>query len=639
MKHQQHKKIIFSLTSLFFFLFSFTTFSQANIPLRYTLVNLTLSASDAGSGMGSGSLMRFSNDAITWSPEEDYATSKQNWDLTLYGGDSCADSHMVYVQFADAAGNWTTQTIGATITLELPAVNASPPGGAYSSQQVVTLSAFEDDTIYYSINGKTFVGNTFEGNTFKVYSGPILIDDDTELSYFAIDACGNQGKIVTETYTIGFLDSDGDGVNDSGDNCPDVANPAQADCDGDGRGDACDIESPCSTDSDGDGVVDSDDNCPDIANVDQTDIDDDGIGDVCDDSEPGFLRVGPGQTYATIQEAIDVSLDGDKVFVYDGTYYENIDFMGKSIAVVSVNGPTKTIIDGESIDSVVIFNNVDSNALLDGFTITDGVAVDGGGIYCQQSSPTIANCIISKNSSSTYGGGIYCYQSSPTIIDCTIKENFSSFYGGGVYSYTSDIEFTNCAIFENTTNYYGGGVYSKETSAIITNCIIAGNSTLISQKGKGGGMYLWDSPSMIVNCTITGNTATYHGGAIYYGGLYSQKDIINSILWDNNVGGISDEISNIGEGTANVSYSNIEGGFPGVGNINSNPLFVSPETGDYCLQPGSACIDSANSDDPVLPIDIYNNLRYDDPLTPDTGSGVNGSYYDMGACEYRPPSE
>jgi hypothetical protein len=258
MKHPQYKKILFSLISLIFYLFSFTTSSQANILTRNTLVNLTLSANDTGSGMGSESLMRFSNDAVIWSPDEDYGTGKQNWDLTSYGGNNCADSHTVYVQFADAAGNWTTQTIGATITLELPTVAISPPGGRYSSQQVVTLSAFEADTIYYSIDGATFV----------VYSSPVLIDHDTDLSYYAIDTCGNSGQITTETYIIEPLDSDGDGVVDRDDNCPDVSNTDQADTDADGYGDVCD--SCTDTDSDGYGnpgysdQTCASDNCPDL---------------------------------------------------------------------------------------------------------------------------------------------------------------------------------------------------------------------------------------------------------------------------------------------------------------------------------------------------------------------------------------
>jgi hypothetical protein len=109
------------------------------------------------------------------------------------------------------------------------------------------------------------------------------------------------------------FDSDGDGFGDPGhpsntcalDNCPAIANPAQADADSDGNGDACDIcqGSDDFTDTDGDDVpdgcdacegfddsVDGDhdgvpngcDNCPITANTSQADSDADGRGDVCD---------------------------------------------------------------------------------------------------------------------------------------------------------------------------------------------------------------------------------------------------------------------------------------------------------------------------------------------------------------------
>lgn len=99
------------------------------------------------------------------------------------------------------------------------------------------------------------------------------------------------------------LDSDGDGVDNSCDNCPALANSAQLDCDADGAGDLCDptggdadadgVHDACDTcpnlynplqprDGDGDGTDDACDNCPALYNRDQADCDSDAIGDRCD---------------------------------------------------------------------------------------------------------------------------------------------------------------------------------------------------------------------------------------------------------------------------------------------------------------------------------------------------------------------
>ena len=79
-------------------------------------------------------------------------------------------------------------------------------------------------------------------------------------------------------------DEDGDGVCDDEDNCPDAANADQADADGDGAGDACDgCPNDADNDIDGDGVCGDVDNCPADANSDQADADGDGLGDACDD--------------------------------------------------------------------------------------------------------------------------------------------------------------------------------------------------------------------------------------------------------------------------------------------------------------------------------------------------------------------
>jgi len=80
-------------------------------------------------------------------------------------------------------------------------------------------------------------------------------------------------------------DSEGDGVQDICDNCPDLPNLNQADGDGDGAGDVCDVcpQVPDGEqrDLDRDGLGDACDNCPRRANPDQLDEDEDGVGDAC----------------------------------------------------------------------------------------------------------------------------------------------------------------------------------------------------------------------------------------------------------------------------------------------------------------------------------------------------------------------
>jgi len=148
--------------------------------------------------------------------------------------------------------------------------------------------------------------------------------------------------------------------------------------------------------------------------------------------------------YPTIQQGIDVSVEGDTVLVQPGTYIENINYNGKNIVVGSLFLTTQdtsyisqTIIDGNYNGSVVTFvSGEDSTAVLTGFTITNGCfSGSGGGIYCSSSSPSISNNTISSNDDH----GIYCSSySSPTILNNILYDDY---YGIYAHSSPSSLEY------------------------------------------------------------------------------------------------------------------------------------------------------------------------------------------------------
>jgi len=108
-------------------------------------------------------------------------------------------------------------------------------------------------------------------------------------------------------------------------------------------------------------------------------------------------------------------------------------------------------------------------------------------------------------------------------------------------------------------------------------------------------------------------------------GNLASPTVANCILW----GDTPDEI----EGTPLVIYCNIEGGWPGSGNIDADPLFVDPDNGDVRLSAGSPCIDTG--DNTTVPKFVLRDLDGNPRFVADACAGDSGATVDMGAYEFQ----
>jgi parallel beta helix pectate lyase-like protein/thrombospondin type 3 repeat protein/polymorphic membrane protein len=382
----------------------------------------------------------------------------------------------------------------------------------------------------------------------------------------------------------------------------------------------------------------------------------------------------------TIQAGIDVALSdwGYTVQVAPGTYtgYGNIylDFEGKSLTVKSAVGPAVTIIDCENQAQALYFHTYeDATSIVDGFTIKNGrhetwgaYEEGGGAILCRYSSPAIMNCIFDSNQAIGYayeeppgppgeppiwydgigaGGALYLTQSSAVITGCIFKNNTA--YGainsgeGGTYA-------------------YGGAIYSNYGSPVIANCLFTENSASAQEPGEGNGgaiFAFWEGSMTIINCTFYGNRAQTSGGAIYH--TYFPMEVVNCILWNNVLydemypeNTEPNQISTYDPSNITVSYSDIQGGFSGTGNMDADPWFVNPPF-DCRLQYGSPCIDSGDLLAGYGECDLDGNSRYLDATETtgwdgtikahrkniDNSMNIVWALIDIGAYEYQPTGD
>ncbi|MGB5287500.1 MAG: T9SS type A sorting domain-containing protein [Ignavibacteriaceae bacterium] len=274
--------------------------------------------------------------------------------------------------------------------------------------------------------------------------------------------------------------------------------------------------------------------------------------------------------YPTIQAAIDAANTGDLVLVSEGTYCENINFLGKAITVASkyfIDNKEKhireTIIDGSQpsnpdFGSVVSFTSgEDTNSVLCGFTITGGTGTlemfpgmppirEGGGIYCLASGAKIVHNIIKNNKSEmgtmgmSWGGG---FASTPPWVPAYVILENNSF----------ENNFVTGSILSG-----GGGASFSSSGRIVKNTFI--HNTIFAEDGGAGGGGLivqsWSYPTppnevfmsrniITHNKALQNETATFwlggNGGGLCI--LGSKGTFTNNIIQHNEVSAVNSSFS------------------------------------------------------------------------------------------------
>ena len=344
--------------------------------------------------------------------------------------------------------------------------------------------------------------------------------------------------------------------------------------------------------------------------------------------------------FTTLQPALNAAGSGDQIWVAEGTYKPTVEHGGSGdryrsfqmkngVAIYGGFDPTLgydtweerdwvnrvAILSGDigiagdsSDNSYHVFyhrdiTNLDSTAILDGFTITRGNADGywphnrGGGMYNYELSPAVSHCTFKDNRAEWGGGMLNDMLSSPTLTGCTFSHNMAFSIGGGMYNdQVSSPTLTDCTFSANTA-LTAGGMGNNGSSPVLTGCEFLDN---VASTAMGGGMTNDRSSPVLIDCRFLRNSASTWAGALYnYKSSPTLTGCMISANSANDGGGIynfdsSPRLTDCGL-TVNEAVQN--GG--GIYNENSSPTLIDSGVAFNSAQEGGG-IYNANGSSPSL---------------------------------------
>jgi hypothetical protein len=320
------------------------------------------------------------------------------------------------------------------------------------------------------------------------------------------------------------------------------------------------------------------------------------------------------------------------------TFIGNTSF-GAGGAMCNEGGSHPTIIDCAFVRNYAAVGGGGAIANLGGsnptltrcaFSENHGVR-NGGAVHTRGSSPTFSDCTFFGNTveAGSYGGAIYNQESTCRFEDCRFEQN-TGLAGGAICNYESATVVLEGCLFAGNRANYGGAIMGRTKDSTLTavRCTFRQNSA----SGSGGALSSWSS-AQVSNCVFSGNTCRIFGGAVdIRGGTFANCLFVGNRAFDR--GTRSDQTWFPGTGGAvshpysmealhftnctfhencasfgsavytsdgwpdfrncilrgpaslirsdpyeqppQVAYCNVEGGWPGAGNIDVDPAFTTP---------------------------------------------------------------
>lgn len=285
-------------------------------------------------------------------------------------------------------------------------------------------------------------------------------------------------------------------------------------------------------------------------------------------------------TACTLPFALSIAQSGDQLWVKAGNY--------GSIASETWPNGVKLIGGFAGTESNASQSNATANVtILDGGGTSQCLSSSGHGALNVIRGFTIRNGF---NSSNDGGGAVEVIDSGALFVQCIFENNRADYFGAAIaIRGASSPQFINCLFRGNGTGdgiaakpFGGGAVYLYGGTATFTNCLFHGN-----RAGDGGAVFMVFGTASFHNCTLADNSAQIgYGGAVV--DPEGRATFNNSILWGNTAARGAPQIATGTSAQSVITYSDVQGGWTGVGNLDWNPQFFP----GYAIHSTSPCKNS-----------------------------------------------